>query len=135
MRVVIDTNVMFSSFFGGNALKIIDLWKSGHVTLCISAEIIDEYYQTILLDPLTKENASLFFSVFAKQSNILFTNTTRRISVVTDPDDNKFIECAEALNASHVISGDRALLAVKRYGNIKIVTPKNFLDERKNANS
>lgn len=134
MRVVIDTNIMFSSFFGGNALRIVDLWKTGKVTLCISAEIVDEYYKTILLDPMTKDNASIFFSAFAKQANLLFTNTTRKISVVSDPDDNKFIECAEALNADYIISGDRALLAVKRYGKIKIVTPQKFLDELKNAN-
>ena len=132
MRVVIDTNIIFSSFFGGNASRIIDLWKTGKLTICISSEIIDEYYQTILLDPHTKDVAPLFFSVFAKQSNMLFTNAVRKLNIVADPDDDKFIECAEALNAEYIISGDKALLAVKRYGNIKIVTAKKFLEISQN---
>ena len=43
--------------------------------------------------------------------------------------DDKFIECAVALNARVVISGDKALLAVKNYMGISILTPKAFLDQ------
>jgi putative PIN family toxin of toxin-antitoxin system len=43
MKVVIDTNVFVSSFFGGNPRKIIDLWRQEKVTLCLSKEILDEY--------------------------------------------------------------------------------------------
>jgi predicted nucleic acid-binding protein len=41
---------------------------------------------------------------------------------------DKFIECAVALKAQFVISGDKALVEVKNYMGIKIVTPKEFLD-------
>jgi len=39
MRVVIDTNVFVSSFFGGTPRKIIDLWKNRDITLCLSRDI------------------------------------------------------------------------------------------------
>lgn len=42
-RVVVDTNVFVSSFFGGNPREVIDLWKTGRVTLCLSAPIVEEY--------------------------------------------------------------------------------------------
>ena len=38
MRVVVDTNVLISSFFGGNPKKVIDLWKAGDITLCLSKD-------------------------------------------------------------------------------------------------
>jgi putative PIN family toxin of toxin-antitoxin system len=47
IRVVVDTNVFISSFFGGNPRKIIDHWKSGEITLCLSKPIIDEYIEVL----------------------------------------------------------------------------------------
>ncbi|MDW7761998.1 MAG: PIN domain-containing protein, partial [Acidobacteriota bacterium] len=43
MKAVIDTNIFVSSFFGGNPRKIIDRWKTGGLTLCLSAPILEEY--------------------------------------------------------------------------------------------
>jgi predicted nucleic acid-binding protein len=40
-----------------------------------------------------------------------------------------FIECAVALKAKFVISGDKALKAIQDYMNIKIVSPKEFLSK------
>lgn len=48
--------------------------------------------------------------------------------VQKDPDDNKFIECAVALKANAVISGDKALREVKNYMGIKIYTLAEFLN-------
>jgi predicted nucleic acid-binding protein len=58
------------------------------------------------------------------------TSATNPVSLVIDePDDNKFIECAVALEASHIISGDKHLLKINKYLNIKIITPLVFLEE------
>ncbi len=47
MKVVIDTNIFVSSFFGGNPRKIIDLWKKGNISLCLSKDILDEYVDVL----------------------------------------------------------------------------------------
>ena len=127
--VVVDTNVFVSSFFGGNPRKIIDLWKEGHITLCLSNTIIDEYTEVLLrlglpdgqeLDELLNLFAGGFYSVFT-------ANTPTLNIVEKDPDDDKFIECAVALKAQYIISGDKALLEIGRYINIELVNPKEFL--------
>ncbi len=43
LKVVIDTNVFVSSFFGGNPKKIIDLWKKGKIIIGLSQPIVEEY--------------------------------------------------------------------------------------------
>lgn len=48
-------------------------------------------------------------------------------AVEKDPDDDKFIECAVALNAQYIITGDKALRDIEDYMGIKVVTPKEFL--------
>jgi len=49
--------------------------------------------------------------------------------VKQDPDDDKFIQCAEAGKAKIIISGDQHLLALKSHNNIKIHTPTQFFDQ------
>lgn len=128
MRVVIDTNVFVSSFFGGNPRKIIDLWKRGQVTLCLSGAVLDEYLEVLRRFALPEGDLESLLSLFAKGVHILFTTKVPSLRVVKqDPDDDKFVACAVALNAEAVITGDRALRAVGRYQEITIVTPEQFL--------
>jgi putative PIN family toxin of toxin-antitoxin system len=129
MKVVIDTNIFVSSFFGGNPLRIIDLWKKGEITLCLSKDILDEYIRVLQRIGLKDENElEELLSLFSKGFNVLFTTKTPKIRVVKDdPDDDKFIECAVALKADVIITGDRAIRAMGEYMGIKILTPQQFL--------
>ena len=130
IKVVVDTNVFASSFFGGNHRKIIDLWKSGQVTLCISRPIFDEYVEVLRrLGLQNEQELEELIGLFARGFHVLFTAKTPELHVVEKgPDDNKFIECAVALKAGFIISGDKAQTAMKDYVGIKIYGPKEFLD-------
>ena len=134
-RVVIDTNVFVSSFFGGNPRKIIDLWKTGKIILCLSRPIIDEYVDVLRRLGLQDEKElDELLSLFAQGFHVLFSAQTPKLNVVLeDPDDNKFIECAVALKAKLLVSGDKHLTGIKDYMRIKIVTPKEFISLARNA--
>ena len=129
IKVVLDTNVFVSSFFGGNPRKIVDLWKTGQVTLCLSRSIIDEYIEVLQRLGLQNERElDELLTLFARGLHVVFAAKTPELFVVKDdPDDNKFIECAVALKAKFVISGDKALTSIQNYMGIKIVNPKEFL--------
>lgn len=133
MRVVIDTNIFVSSFFGGNPRKIIDLWKNEKITLCLSHAILDEYIDVLnRIGMEGEDDLKELLSLFARGFNILFTTKTPKIKIVkNDPDDDKFIECAVALKADVVISGDKEILDIKEYVGIKILTPRQFLIKRR----
>ena len=129
MKVVIDTNIFVSSFFGGNPRRIIDLWKTEKVTLCLSKEILDEYIEVLQRIGLQDEDElGELLSLFKRGFNMLFTTKTPKVKVVKDdPDDDKFIECAMALKAEAIVTGDKAIEAVGEYMGIKILTPQRFL--------
>ncbi len=133
MKVVIDTNIFVSSFFGGNPRKIIDFWKKGKIILCLSKDILDEYIDVLQRFGLKDENEiEELLSLFAKGFNILFTTKTPKVKAVKeDSDDDKFIECAVALKAEVVITGDRALKIMGEYMGIKILTPQELLKHYK----
>ena len=124
-----DTNVFISSFFGGNPRKIIDLWKSGEITLCLSKPIVDEYIEVLRRLRLQDEKElEELLGLFAHGVHLVYTAKTPELHVVEeDPDDDKFIECAVALKARFVITGDSAVKKIQDYMNIKIVSPREFL--------
>jgi len=130
IKVVVDTNVFVSSFFGGNPRKIVDLWKSGQLTLCLSKPVIDEYVEVLQRIGLKNERELReLLHLFAHGFHIIFSAKTPELHLVEeDTDDDKFIECAVALKADFIVSGDKALIAIQNYMGIRIVTPKEFLD-------
>ncbi len=129
-RVVLDTNVFVSSFFGGVPREIIDLWKTGEITICLSQEIVEEYLE--VLSRLGLKNQKEFENLtklFAEGYNSVYTASTPHLEVVLDdPDDNKFLECAVALNCKTIVSGDRHLKDIRKYIDIEIQSPREFID-------
>jgi putative PIN family toxin of toxin-antitoxin system len=132
MKAVVDTNVFVSSFFGGNPRKVIDLWKTGELILCLSAPIVEEYTAVLIRLGLGGENElAELLDLFARGTNLSFTARTPKLAVVAaDPGDDKFIECAVALKADAIITGDRALRAIGSYMGIRILSPHELIKSR-----
>ncbi|MFO7876878.1 MAG: putative toxin-antitoxin system toxin component, PIN family [Desulfovermiculus sp.] len=130
MRVVLDTNIFISSFFGGKPKQIIDLWKNGKILLCLSDSILDEYIRVLQKLSLQNEpEMEELLGLFAKGIHILFTKKTPDLNLIAeDPDDDKFIECAVALKARYIVSGDKALLAYGDYMSVRILSAHEFLE-------
>jgi len=129
VRVVVDTNVFVSSFFGGKPFRIIEKWLSGEITLCVSGPILKEYFD--VLNRFDFERKDLLFKLmkmFELNHNMLFvSHPDEREWIKEDPADNKFIACAISLEAEFIISGDRHLRNLKSIGKIKILSPSEFL--------
>ncbi|MHB8279170.1 MAG: putative toxin-antitoxin system toxin component, PIN family [Candidatus Humimicrobiaceae bacterium] len=131
MKVVIDTNVFISSFFRSsvNPGKIIDLWKSGKITICISKEIFDEYFEVLIRLGLANEpELKELTDIFQRKENMIYLNMVSKINLkIDDEDDLKFIECALMCKADYIVSGDKHLQKLKKYKNINILSPGEFL--------
>lgn len=129
MKAVIDTNIIVSSFRGGNHRKVIDLLDEGAFKLCISPSITEEYFRVLQRFPFTKEELEKIIHYCETAESVDSIFETPRLDIVkNDPSDNKFIECAVALNADYIITGDNDLLVIEHYEQIQIVTPREFVE-------
>ena len=129
-KAVIDTNVFISSFFGGIPREIIDLWKEGRIIICLSQAIIEEYVKVLNRLGIGDVEIKKLISLFSEGYNSIFTTSTPKLDIVKDdPDDNKFIECAVALDCNIIISGDKHLLNIKKYFDIEIFSPRAFVEK------
>ncbi len=128
LRLVIDTNVLISSFFGGNPKKVIDIWRKGNAILCLTQEILEEYLRVMGRLPLALETKNRLVAILQEKRNIEMVNPSRRYAVVPgDREDDKFIDCAVEAQADCIISGDSHLLQIKAFREIPILSPKEFL--------
>jgi hypothetical protein len=129
MRVVIDTNVFVSSFFGGVPRQVVDHWFLGELILCVSRPILKEYFDVLSRFQFDREAfLGRLIAAFEKGPNVLFVNNPKeQIWIREDPADNKFIACAISLHAEYIVSGDLHLRRTGRVGDVKIVHPREML--------
>jgi len=129
MRIVIDTNVFVSSFFGGVPRRVIDHWFSGKFMLCVSRPILKEYFD--VLGRFQFDQAAFFgrlITALERGPNILFVDNPKEQNwIEDDPADNKFIACAISLHAEYIVSGDLHLKRTGKIGNVEIVHPRKML--------
>lgn len=135
-RAVLDTNVIVSGTATTSTApyRVLELWRNGNFILVTSPQILAEIYEVLL-----RPKVARFTKISASQVSKLVSDIGQRaymtagmleVDVVEkDPNDNKFIACAIEGSASHVVSGDKHLLDIGKYEDIKIVKPRNFLEE------
>jgi putative PIN family toxin of toxin-antitoxin system len=131
MRVVLDTNVFVSGiFFTGPPYQILKAWRDGKLKLVISLEILEEYQRVAMA------LAEQFPSIDLRQILELVTIKTEMVHaqilpepVCVDPDDDKFLACALASKSKVIVSGDKHLLQVSGFQKIKVLKPREFVDE------
>ena len=131
MRVVFDTNIFISAliFAGGKAeegmMRIID----GVDTLVISHQIIDEVL-TVLARKFSKDAEALSRVAVNLTSLGQLVLPAEKLNILDDETDNRILECAISGNAETIVTGDKAMLMLKKHRNIKIITPSEYLRER-----
>ncbi|MBI4310512.1 MAG: putative toxin-antitoxin system toxin component, PIN family [Chloroflexi bacterium] len=134
MRVVVDTNVVVSRFLNpaGTPARVLALARANAFQLLASSAILEEYREALLRGRLMRRHGR------SREEIVLDIERLRRLAVVVepktrlhviaeDPSDNKFLECAVGGEADYIVSGDRHLLALGRYGGIEILSPAAFV--------
>lgn len=134
MRVVLDTNVIISALlWQGTAKEVFKLAKDNKITVCISKEILEEFQKVlhypkfesclVKIGKTPTELVNEFLEVVE-----YYPGEEIHVSLIPeDPSDNKILACAQAADASFIISGDKHLLQLKKFRNIPILSPKEFL--------
>jgi putative PIN family toxin of toxin-antitoxin system len=128
LGVTADTNVYVSALaFGGKPLQILEMAAQGLIRLSISDAIVEETIR-VLSDKFQWEKAALREADATIRSIAEIVTPTQVVDVVkTDPPDNRVLECAAEAKSDYIVSGDRDLLKLGRFGDIPIVRVVEFL--------
>jgi uncharacterized protein len=128
LRLVIDTNVLISAALKPDGLQrttfLLAITKPGR--LYVSTPILEEYAEVLARPELSiRRGLRLQLLQLIKNYGHLVA-PSRQIEVTSDPDDNIFVECADAARADFLITGNRKHFPAF-WKNTKIVTPREFV--------
>lgn len=132
MKIVVDTNVVFSGlFFGGVPGKILENILNGGYKIVLSEGIVDEYRDVIIRYGKKKKALDLSSPLEIIDlliSSSLFIDADEIVTPkCADPDDIKFLQVAMASKAKCLISGDKHLLDVGEYPGGIVLKAQDFL--------
>lgn len=128
-RVVFDTNILISAVLSptGKPFQCTALAKRGIITSITCEEILAEFKEKLIFKlKYESEKAESLIQEIRAYSNVIKINNTLKI-VNDDPDDDMVVECAILGQANYIITGDRHLLSLGNYNNIKIIKAVEFL--------
>ena len=122
MRIVLDTNCLLASLSKRGAY--FNVWRGlqeGKYTLCVSNEILEEY-EEIIAQKATPVIASNVVQTLLNAPSVELIDAFFRFELIqNDPDDNKFVDCAIAGNATYVVSNDAHFDILKEIGFPKLI--------------
>lgn len=114
MQAVIDINCLLLSIPPKNhEFWLYEAFRQKRFTWILSNEIISEYEEQISLFYSSK-TANIVLEILLSASNVRFVEPYFRWQLVSDADDNKFVDVAIASNADYIVSQDRHLHALKK---------------------
>jgi putative PIN family toxin of toxin-antitoxin system len=110
MKLVIDTNILVASLSSKSKYHwIIQALREGKFELCVTEEILKEKYNVIV--------ANAFLNSLKELSNVIQTDIFYKwLLIQSDPDDDKFVDCAIAGNVDFLVTNDRHYNILKTIG-------------------
>ncbi|MBO7567605.1 MAG: putative toxin-antitoxin system toxin component, PIN family [Bacteroidales bacterium] len=107
-KVVLDTNCLLVAIPSKSPFH--KIWKhfiEGKMILCVSNEILLEY-EEIISQKTNQYFADLVINTILNKPNVIRVSPSWRFDVIqTDPDDNKFVDCAVCGGAEYIVSNDK----------------------------
>lgn len=141
-RLVLDTNVCLDLFVFHDPRwqSLLQALQQGQIEAVTRTECRMEWllvlaYEKFQLDTARRSEIAAEFDALIRLIDMpaadAATATTIKLPLCRDPDDQKFLELAQACAADILISKDKALLKLarktERAGLFKIMTPENWV--------
>ena len=129
LRLVIDTNILVSAAIKPDGLQrtVLLLATTKPATLYISEAIFAEYREVLMRPELRIRKGLRQQLLQLIRSRSHSVKPSRALLVTKDPDDNKFLECADAARADYLVTGN-ARHFPKFWKKTKVITSREFLD-------
>jgi len=129
LRLVLDTNCVVSAAFKRKGLQHIALMLalSKPARLYVTAAILDEYSEVLARPGLGIGKGTRLQTLQLIKNHSYLVQPSRRLALCIDPDDDIFIECADAARADYLVTGNTRHYPAF-WKSTKIITARELLD-------
>ena len=127
VRVVLDTNILISALgFGGKPREIFKLVLEKKIT-AISSHILLAEFDDVISKKFPKLATELDRIQKQFKKNMKIVKPSRSVHILQDEPDNRVLEAASEGGCDYIVTGDNDLLNLKKFKNILVLKPDNFL--------
>ena len=128
LRLVIDTNVVVSAALKPEGLQrtVLLLAMTKSVRWYVSEAIVAEYALVLARPELKIRRSSRQQLLQLIKNHPRVVVPSRMAQITSDPDDNIFVECADAAHADYLVTGNQRHFP-KFWKNTKIISSTEFL--------
>ncbi len=135
MKIVLDSNIIVAAYAGRGLCNSLFELCLDRYSVVISNFILEEVYRTLYSKlKIPKKNVQIIID-YLKEFCILSEYEKLISKVCRDKNDDDIIALALSNNADYLITEDKDLLVLKKYKNIKILSPREFWVIVKDTNS
>jgi putative PIN family toxin of toxin-antitoxin system len=129
IRVVLDTNIIVSALLQplGPSAQILVSVLGGSFQLCVTGNIYAEYEEVISRPRLRRPQDVITRTLHAIREKGFWVRPDQTVRACSDPDDDVFLECAQASDADYLVTGNLKHFPIAWAGT-RIVTPRWFVD-------
>jgi len=138
IKAVFDSNLLVSAFLtcssGGVSTELLRFVINGTIELYLSVAIADEVAETLTENDrararyrYTEQQVVQYRADLLVLATVVDNPRAMPGAVPRDPDDDNIIACAVAADAGYLVTRDRDLLSLDRYGATEIISPETFL--------
>ena len=133
MKVVLDTNSLLQIVFPRARYK--EVWDAligQKYTICLTNDILMEYREILERRFNDVQFAENVIEAILSMPNIEHVNPTYRFNLITtDPDDNKFVDCAIVASADYLVSEDNHFNVLKDipFPKVNVITLEQFQND------
>lgn len=130
VRVVLDTNVLVSALLqpqGLPARTFLTTVAGTRAQLCVSGDIYAEYEEVLRRPKFNRTESVIEHTLRTIRQNGFWVRPSQEVRACSDPDDDIFLECAQAAGARYLVTGNLKDFPAKWAGT-QILTPRQFLD-------
>ena len=134
IKIVLDTNVWLSIFMNKALSKgFSKILGREDIQIYISKQILEEISRVLVYPKIIRLFEKVGMSpkeILEKivEKTILIKPKLKLNIIKEDPADNRILECALQAKADFLISGNKHLIKLKKFKNIKILKPREFLE-------
>jgi putative PIN family toxin of toxin-antitoxin system len=129
IRVVIDTNILVSALLQPESLPaaVLMLALSGEAELCVSDSVFAEYDEVIHRPHLKRPPDVIESTLQSIRKLGHWVKPDVRVVECTDPDDNVFLECAQAGEADYLVTGNKRHFP-DRWKKTKVISARELIE-------
>jgi len=128
LRLVLDTNIVVSAALKPDGLQrtVLLLAISKPARLYVNEAIMAEYREVLARPKMNIRKGLRQQLLQLIKTHAYSVTPSRQLQVTRDPDDNKFVECADAARADYLVTGNQRHFP-KFWKRTKVITSREFI--------